>query len=232
MRKKSKMKRLFYRIPICLLACSLNAHAQTYLTLEGGKAFADMAVSHFKDFNASIKAAGGQARLNQGDNDTAFVFGAGHQFHANWGLELLYINMGKVSARSTSSDTVDTSTRKRTITERVDQDALAANLTARWLVKDTFVLKASVGLGLVRQKSKGQADGQTLDASGQNVVSDSESKSFSSREWAPVLGLGAGYQINEGWQLQMNWRRVANLNPDVLGTMDVDIFTFGLQYRF
>ena len=140
--------------------------------------------------------------------------------------------MGKASARSISADRVGTFTRNRTVTESIKQDALAANLVGSVRIKDSLILKASLGVGHVWQKSRGQATGQTFNSLGQSVASDAESRSHSSTQWAPVMGLGAGYQINEDWQVNLNWRRFTDLKPDMLGRMDIDLFTLGVQYRF
>lgn len=64
------------------------------------------------------------------------------------------------------------------------------------------------------------------------VTTENENPSNSSREWAPVIGFGTGYQLNPDWQLQLNWRRIVGTEPGVLGKQDLDLLTAGLQFGF
>lgn len=60
----------------------------------------------------------------------------------------------------------------------------------------------------------------------------SESTRQSSHEWVLALGLGVGYQFKPEWQLQLNWRRLLNTAPALLGKQNVDVITAGVSYRF
>lgn len=216
------------------LLFALNAQAgNAYLQLEAGQSrSADMNLSHFKAFNNSIEAAGGSARLTENKTDTALIIGVGYKYSPHFAVEVSYLNLGEVSARSETTDTAAGITRHRTIKESVEQDALMLSLIGQLPLTEQWQLRGSLGLAWLDQTSQGEASGVSQNNVGTVVSKTSESTHQSSHEWVLALGLGVAYQLKPKWQLQLNWRRLLNTAPALLGKQDVDVITAGVGYRF
>lgn len=216
-----------------ILAASVNAQASTYVTLEAGQAQANIGTSHFEAFNQSVVNSGGTARLSTDKQSTAFILGVGYEYSPHFALEAQYLNLGQVSATSTTSDTNSSGiTRQRQISESAEQSGIALNAIGQYALHTDWMLKGSLGLAWLSQKAKGNATGQSVNAAGTVVANESSHSSRTRQEWAPVIGLGMSYQMAPKWQLQLNWRRVLDLEPSVLGKYSVDALSLGTLYRF
>lgn len=51
-------------------------------------------------------------------------------------------------------------------------------------------------------------------------------------DWAPLLGVGVRYQLNDHWQAGLRYRRIFGAKADVLDEYDLDLFTAGVSYQF
>lgn len=216
----------------CTLFAATHASANTYLSIEGGLAYINTDTDHFSAFNQSIEASGGSAQLDIEDSDTVFAVGIGHQYSSTWGVEFFWLNLGTASATSTTESTSSGVTHSRSITERTKQSALTLSLTSRIFQNEQWLLQAGLGLALVDQKASGEAQGESVDATGAVIATESESSQETSREWAPVIGIKANYRINHDWQVGLGWRRISHLDPGLMAYQDVDLLTTSLTYQF
>lgn len=226
-----KIHRLLLTASTLLFA--LNAQAgNAYLQLEAGQSRSDINISHFEAFNNSIEAAGGSARFTENKTDTALIIGVGYEYSPHFAVEVSYLNLGEASACSETTDTAAGITRHRTIKESVEQDALMLSLIGQLPLTEQWQLRGSLGLAWLDQASRGEASGVSRNNVGTVMSETSESTRQSSHEWVLALGLGVGYQFKPEWQLQLNWRRLLNTAPALLGKQNVDVITAGVSYRF
>lgn len=220
-------------LSVSALLFTLNIQADTYLTIEAGKARSDLSTSHFQEFNQEVINNGGTALLSQDKKNTALLLGIGYQYNPYLAVEVNYLNLGEFSASSHTSDTnTQAVTRARHIKETAKQQGLGLSAVGLYPINDQWLLSGQLGLVWLDQTAKGSARGQSVNAAGTVIATENESFRRSDNEWVPMLGLGTGYQLNPHWQVQLNWRRVLGTEPSLLGKQDVDLLTAGVRYRF
>lgn len=222
-----------YLLSAGLMLAALNSQAASYLVFEAGQTRTDLDTAHFQGYNNQIVSTGGTARLSQDEKDTTLLLGLGYQYSPNLALEVGYLDLGQVSATSHTTDTTSSDiTRTRSIQETSEQRGLLFSAVGSYPINEQWQLKGHLGLVWLDQTATGLANGQSVNAVGTVVATDNENASKSNKEWAPVIGLGTGYQLNPDWQLQLNWRQVIGTEPGVLGEQDLDLLTAGLQFGF
>lgn len=222
-----------YLLSAGLMLAVLNSQAAPYLLLEAGQINGDLDTAHFQAYHQGIVNSGGTARLSQDEKDTGLLLGVGYQYNPNLAVELSYLKLGEFSATSHTTDTRRADiTRTRSITETSEQQGLALNAVGLYPINNQWSLRGQLGLVWLDQTATGSARGQSVNAAGTVIATESEGFSKSNKEWAPVIGLGTGYQLNPDWQLQLNWRRIIGTEPGILGEQDLDLLTAGLKYSF
>lgn len=215
------------------LSAALNAQAGAYLTLEAGQARSHLDTAHFEAYHQGIVNSGGTASLSQDKKDSTLLLGVGYQYNPYLAVEVSYLNLGEFSASSHTSDTnAQAITRTRHIKETAEQQGLGLSAVGLYPINDQWSLSGQLGLVWLDQTAKGLARGQSVNAVGTVIATESEGSSKSNKEWAPLIGLGTSYQLNPNWQVQLNWRRVMGTEPGVLGKQDINLLTAGLRYRF
>ena len=215
------------------LLLTLNTQAGTYLTIEAGQALSDLNTRHFQAFNQEIINKGGTAHLSEDKKNTALLLGIGYQYHPYLAVEVNYLHPGEFSASSYTRDTnTQAVTRTRHIKETAKQQGLGLSAVGLYPVNDQWSLSGQLGLVWLDQTATGSARGQSVNAAGTVIATENESFRRSNNEWAPMVGLGAGYQLHSHWQVQLNWRRMLGTEPGLLGKQDIDLLTAGVRYRF
>lgn len=221
-----------------LLSCgafvyALQAQATPYFTAELGQAGSTLDSAHFESFNQSITNAGGTASLSETDADTAFSLGLGYPYSRTLAAEVHYLNLGTLSAKSTSSDTSSTGvTRTRIVKESTEQYGISAELVGRYALNEQWSLQGRLGIAWLYQTAKGEAQGESRDTTGAVVATESDTSKETGQQWRPVLGLGAVYQLKPKWQLQANWRHIAGTEPGLLGEQDLNLLSIGIRHSF
>ncbi|OPX55029.1 Outer membrane protein beta-barrel domain-containing protein [Oceanospirillum multiglobuliferum] len=227
------MRYMPYLISAGLTLAALNAHASPYLTLEAGQTRSNLDTAHFQSYHTGIINQGGSAILSEDNKDTAVILSVGYQYTPYLAIEASYLNLGEVSATSNTTDTSSTGiTRTRTIKETAEQNGVLLSAIGQYSVNDHWRLKAQLGFAWLKQTASGSANGQSVNAAGTVLATESESFSKSNNERVAVVGLGVGYQLKPDWQLQLNWRRVMGTEPGVLGKQDLDLLTAGVRVSF
>ena len=222
-----------YLLSAGLMLAALNSQAAPYLLLEAGQVRSDLDTAHFQAYNSQIINGGGNATLSDENSNTALLLGLGYQYSAHLAVEIGYLDLGEFSATSNTTDTNSSGvTRTRSIQETSEQRGLLFSAVGQYPVNDQWQLKGHLGLVWLDQTASGSARGQSVNAAGTVIATEREGSSKSNKEWAPVIGLGTGYQLNPDWQLQLNWRRIIGTEPGVLGEQDLDLLTAGLSIRF
>lgn len=222
-----------YLLSVGLMLAALNTQASPYLVLEAGQIRTDLETAHFQAYNNQIINGGGSATLSDENSDTALLLGLGYQYSRHLALELGYLDLGEVSATSRTTDITGSDiTRTRAVQETAEQRGLLFSVVGQYSVSAQWQLKGHLGLVWLDQTATGSAEGESINAAGTVVDTESQYVRKSNQEWAPVIGVGTGYQLNPDWQVQLNWRRIIGTEPGVLGKQDLDLFTAGLQYRF
>lgn len=222
-----------YLLSAGLVLVAMNTQADTYLLLEAGQVRTDLDTAHFQGYHTVIINQGGSATLTEDDSDTMLLVGVGYQYTPHFAVEAGYLDLGEFTATSDTTDTYRSGvTRTRTIQETSEQRGLLFSAVGQYPVNDQWQLKGHLGLIWLDQTAIGSAEGESINAAGTVVATESESSSRSDKEWAPVVGIGTGYQFTANWEAQVNWRRIIGTEPEVLGEQDLDLLTAGLQYRF
>jgi len=216
-----------------LLATSQAQAAPYYLTAELGQVQTSLDTDHFETFHDAIVADGGTAKLTQEDSDTAFSLGFGYQYTPQVAVEISYVNFGSLSATSKTTDTTGAGvTRYRTVTEKTEQQGLVLNAVGRYALNPQWSLKGTLGVAWLDQTAEGHAKGRSETATGTLVSTEEERSKKSSQTWVPVLGIGAGYQLNKTWLLELNWKRFEKSDPGLLGDQDLGLVSFGVNRTF
>ncbi|OOV87158.1 outer membrane protein [Oceanospirillum linum] len=220
-------------LSVGLLLAAMNSYAAPYLVLEIGQARGDSDLRSFRDYNAEIIGQGGQATLSDDNRDRALLLGIGYQYTSALALELSYIDLGKNSATSRSTDISRSEViRTRMIRETAEQRGLLFSAVGQYRMNEHWHLKGRLGFAWLDQTASGFARGQSVNAAGTVIAAENESFRKSGHEWAPMIGLGVGYLLTSDWQLGLNWRRVLNTDPDALGEYNLDALMAGIGYRF
>lgn len=215
------------------LGISQAAQAQSYLLFELGQARANTDVGHFNAYNQGIIESGGEASLSQSEQDRTWRLGYGYQLTPHWALEVGYSQLGKLDARSISQDTNDQDiTRSRTVTETLEQNGWSLTGVGQYRIQQNWVLKGYGGLVWLSQKTEGRAQGQTTNATGSVIATESESTKQNEKKWVPSLAVSVGYQIQPNWQTQLKLERLFNVDPGVLGEFHLDTIKLGVNYQF
>lgn len=222
-----------YLIAGVALLMSATAQAGPYLFAEGGRATADFDLDNFHEFNRSVEANGGQAALSDDDRDSAFSLGVGYAFTPNWAVEVSYLNLGEFSAQSDTSDTTSTGfNRQRHIKESLDVSGLNFSGVGRLPMTSSLSLEGLAGFAWLKQKGTGKAWGQTFNEAGEAVRTQYQRAHDDRNDWAPLLGVGVRYQLNDHWQAGLRYRRLFDAKADMLDEYDLDLFTAGVSYQF
>src|SRR5262249_459117 len=136
-------------------------------------------------------------------------------FTKNWGAELGYADLGKLTATATVSGVNVSADRKSTAWDIVGVGVLPFN--------DKFNGYAKVGFYMADTKLNGTASPFGL------TGSTSRSKSNTDL----TLTLGLGYDFNKNLGIRGEWQRYSKVgSDDVGGDGDIDVYSIGVVYRF
>lgn len=198
-----------YVLAIAFCAAQSPAMAQTQ-TPDGWYAGGSLGSSSIKLRTENIsQTLSGQ----QDTRDTGYKVYGGYQFHSNWAAELQYFNLGKY--RYTESGSGGDSITVKT-------HGLAISAVGMWPVTQQLTLLGK--LGLARQTFSAEA------------VAGTEQLSRRVSKGAPLVGIGAEYQIDKNLRLRAEYEYFGM--PTVLSSGDqaiklrTDLLSVGLRYRF
>ncbi|HEY2336440.1 MAG TPA: outer membrane beta-barrel protein [Burkholderiales bacterium] len=149
------------------------------------------------------------------DTDTAFRVFGGYMFNKNWGAELGYADLGKLTATGTVTGVSVTADRKSTAWDLVAVGMLP--------FAEKFNGYAKVGMYMADTKLSGTASAFGATAS------SSSSKSNSDLTYT----LGLGYDFNKNLGVRAEWQKYSKVgSDDVGGKGDIDVYGVGVVYRF
>jgi OOP family OmpA-OmpF porin len=149
------------------------------------------------------------------DSDTAFRVFGGYMFNKNFGAELGYADLGKVTATGVVSGVSVNADRKSTT-----WDLMAVGVLP---FAEKFNAYGKIGLYMADTKLSGTASAFGLTAS--------SSASDSNTDLTYVLGVGYDFSKNLG--IRGEWQRYSGVGGDNTGgDGDIDVYSIGVVYRF
>jgi OOP family OmpA-OmpF porin len=170
------------------------------------------------------------------DRTSGFKLFGGYAFNENIAVELSYIDMGEVDAKSSSSGTFFDSA-----DNPVDGDLFA---TARASV-DAFTLDASLSYpvasfaALFVKAGVYAADAELELSAGGSASAGSVNDSSTKSSTGLHFGIGANFWVTDAIGLRAEWERLDNVEVDRLdnlgaggGESDVDLVSAALIYNF
>jgi opacity protein-like surface antigen len=183
----------------CFAAGAAQADGGVYMFGSIGKSSASLSLSDFDDFTDGVSAS-----LDKKDN--AYKLGAGFQLGSMLALELQYTDLGAVDLRATNG--------VNSARVSAETAGIGGNLVA------------TLPIGNFSLFAKGGYHYMKTDAKGSNTFG--ERASATAKEWAPSLGVGAGFDLTESFTIVAEYERYF----DVADDFDVDLLSAGLRFKF
>lgn len=200
-----------------LLVAATAATAQNRDSELTGYFGASAGQARLKLTNPSVPLAGNGCAAGATACDLRPIGGklfVGQTFSPVWAMELAYYNTGSGRAEGPDGSFV--------LARTVMLDGLAASAVARLSFGSVFA-SARAGVALARlsrsDRLTNPANGTFGQGSDENTVV------------RPLLGLGAGYQINKRAALHLDWDRAEGVVNQSKERFRADMFTLGLSYR-
>ncbi len=134
---------------------------------------------------------------------------AGYRINRVFGVELGYADLGKAHGSATVLGVP--------VRARVDASAWDLVGVASWPI-DQFTLFAKAGLYAGKAKARASAGGASL----------SETDKGSDF----TIGFGGRFDFTRNIGVRIDWQRYTDVGGKDVGKADVDLMTFGVQYRF
>ena len=149
------------------------------------------------------------------DSDTAFRVFGGYMFNKNFGAELGYADLGKLTASAVVSG----------VSASADLKATAWDIVAVGVLPfaEKFNAYGKIGMYMADSKLSGTASAFGL------TGSTSTSKSNSDLTYT----LGLGYDFNKNLGVRAEWQKYSKVGADEVGGKgDIDVYGIGVVYRF
>lgn len=188
-------------------------------------------VTAFKnEFGASLGIVNfsGSESAESEDNATGFKLFGGYSFHKNIAVELSYIDMGEVDAKSSSSGTFFDSADNpvdgnlfASAKASVDAFTLDANLSYPIASFAALFVKAGVYT----------ADADLDYSAGSSFSTESINESRTDSSSGLHVGIGANFKVTDAIGLRAEWERLDNVEANG-GESDVDLISAALIYSF
>ena len=153
--------------------------------------------------DGAIRAAGATT-FSSDNSDTGWKIFGGYQFHRNWGVEVGYVDLGKIGFSGTVGAVP--------FTGNVDVTAWTLALVGTMPVHQNFDIFGK--LGLYNWKSKGNA---TIAGIGTAAASDDGTDA--------MVGVGVRYNFSKNFGVQVEAEHFA-------GSDKVNLFSIGLRWKF
>jgi len=149
------------------------------------------------------------------DSDTAFRVFGGYMFTKNWGAELGYADLGKLTASGTVSGASVTADRKSTA-----WDVMAVGVLP---FAEKFNAYGKIGFYSADTKLSGTVSAFGLTGSGETSKTNTDL----------TYVIGVGYDFSKNLGIRGEWQRYSGVGADeVGGDGDVDVYSIGVVYRF
>lgn len=204
------MKKILLLGAVCITASSASL-AGEYKTKKGAELFYIGGAIGRSSVDTGISQ--GSASLDE--NDTSFKVYGGLQLNKFLGAELHYANLGDATLTGTTGSTFSLDGTNYTFNQAADISIGA----------QSFGLSGTLGykMGAVRPFVKGGLHRWNLDA---NYSSSTSSADASETGFDGTLGLGAELTIIGGFNVRTEYERY------LIGDMNVDVLSAGINYRF
>jgi OmpA-OmpF porin, OOP family len=149
------------------------------------------------------------------DTDTAFRVFGGYMFNKNFGAELGYADLGKLTATASVSGASASADLKSTAWDLVAVGVLP--------FAEKFNAYGKIGMYMADTKLNGTASAFGLTGSASSSKSNSDL----------TYTIGAGYDFNKNLGLRVEWQKYSKVgSDDVGGKNDIDVYGVGVVYRF
>jgi OOP family OmpA-OmpF porin len=204
-------------VVLCTLAT--QAHAQQpqrgwYAGVSAGQSTADI------DNSSVLPVFGATAsRLSTDDTDTAFKLYGGYRFNRHLAVEAGYADLGSFRATRTV-----TAPAAGTISGEFKVSGIFGQAVGIIPLGERFSIFGTAGVYANEVKTSAASTGAVVLFSG---------SSASNSDVNGKVGIGAGFDFNNKLGLRVEWERFFDLGDTSVGaTMDVDLVTIGIVYRF
>lgn len=182
----------------------------------------------FKDALGVVNFDGSQ-NTSSDDNEFGYKLFGGYRLHENIALELSYIDMGKVDARSSMSgtfyDTLDnTITGDLLASAKAGVDAFMLDVNLN--VPMTSVIALIVKGGIYTADTK-----LTLRASGDIPGTDNYNYSRTDSSTGLHYGVGIDFRMTDAIGLRAEWERLDQVEANDVEN-DIDLLSVSLVYHF
>ena len=160
-----------------------------------------------------------QSRVSTDDTDTAFKLFGGYRFNRHFALEGGYADLGSFKATRTV-----TAPAAGSISGDFKVSGIFFQAVGIIPLGDKFSIFGSAGLFANEVKTSASTTGPIVLLNGSSAShSDSNLK----------LGIGAGFDFTDKIGVRIEWERFFELGDQSVGaTMDVDLVTIGVVFRF
>ncbi|MBT2787221.1 MULTISPECIES: outer membrane beta-barrel protein [unclassified Halomonas] len=229
---------LLRRLPrmawLTCIACGVTvgqAHASSYLLLEGGKSYADLSTQTFDRAAAAWMAnpSASSAQVNSDDSDTLWRLGAGYAFSKRFAVELYYEDLGDYQATmNLNGNSGQGATAQLNATEAVKLSGFGAQLVGQWPLTSHLSLLSTAGVAYLENERRYDAIVTNFNAPTQttNINDDRHT-------WSPTLGFGVQFSVTEELSLRGRYTRYFEAGEtDNLPAFDLDIISAGLTWQW
>ena len=226
------LKKTLLAAAICGLAVTaVQANEVSgYLTASVGQAKAEKSKAA-KFVQSEWKELGGSTSTNRSSTGHKIVVGL--NVNPNLALELQYTDLGKETYKGRNSDSYPNGSWNES--EKLDMKTrgLGANIVGIIPIED-FTLFGKAGYHSLRTKASYKYNDTDTFMGVTDVYSESASKTVT--KWAPLIGVGASYDMTPELSVVAEYERyhkVANKKVDGVSLKhDIDFASVGLRYSF